>query len=52
MLAGDTDFYLVREIVRSLRRIGTGEAAAIIVRLRAHPSRLVRKMADGEDDAC
>jgi hypothetical protein len=51
MLAADANFYLVREIVRSLRRIGTGEAEAIIMGLRGHPSRLVRKMAHQDNDA-
>lgn len=51
MLAVETDFYLVREVVRSLRRIGTAEAAAIVMGLRGHPSHLVRKMAREEDDA-
>jgi hypothetical protein len=51
MLPADTDFYPEREIVRSLRSIGAREAAAIVIGLRFHPSRLVRKMVDEENDA-
>jgi hypothetical protein len=51
MLAIETEFYLVREVVRSLRRIGTAEAAAAVMGLRGHPSHLVRKMVREEDDA-
>jgi hypothetical protein len=44
MLETEQDFYVVREIVRSLAKIGTEESEDIIRTLEDHNSRLVRRI--------
>lgn len=46
MLGADEDFYTVRAVLRSLRKIGSPASVEIISRLRHHPSRLVRRVAE------
>jgi HEAT repeat protein len=50
MLETEEDFYLVREIVWSLQKIGTARSREIIQRLRYHPSGLVRRVVEESDE--
>jgi predicted amidophosphoribosyltransferase len=45
MLETEQDFFVVREIARSLAKIGSAESEDIIRMLEDHKSRLVRKIA-------
>ena len=45
ILKTEEDFYIVRELVRSLRKIGSARSGRILEGLRNHPSRLVRGVA-------
>jgi hypothetical protein len=47
MLETEQDFYAVREIARSLAKIGSAESEDIIRTLEYHSSRLVRRIAKG-----
>lgn len=49
MLETEEDFYIVREIIWSLQKIGTARRREIIQRLRYHPSSLVRQLVEEED---
>ncbi|MBN1193860.1 MAG: HEAT repeat domain-containing protein [Methanomicrobiaceae archaeon] len=44
LLATETDYYTVREVVRALRRIDTPESIALERGLYGHPSPLVRAL--------
>lgn len=45
ILKTEEDFYIVRELVRSLRKIGSARSGRILEGLRNHPSRLVQGVA-------
>jgi HEAT repeat protein len=43
LLETEEDFYVLREIVRSLVKIGSRECKELIRKLKYHPSKLVRE---------
>jgi len=45
ILERENDYYVLREVVASLRKIGTKESLALVEGLGSHRSRLVRKLA-------
>jgi HEAT repeat protein len=44
MIQTEPDFYTVREIVRSLRKIGGKDAEDVLSSLRNHESRMIRNL--------
>lgn len=44
LLPGERDYYVIREIIRSLFKIGGPEAIPRIEGLQGHPSEMVRKL--------
>lgn len=46
LIKTETDFYVLREVARSLTKIGDGEGWRIVRQLREHPSDLVRMVAE------
>lgn len=45
MLAQEQDIYIIIEIMEALHRIGNKESRDLILRLKSHPSKLVRNKA-------
>jgi len=46
ILETEKDFYVIREIILSLAKIGNKEGKSLIRRMRVHKSKLVRKIAE------
>jgi len=44
MLHDETDFYIIREVVRSLRKIGGKDSEQLLSTLSEHSSSMVRKL--------
>jgi len=44
ILETEKDFYMIREMINSLKKIGTPEGIRLIQKQGSHPSRLVRKL--------
>lgn len=45
VIGSESDYYVIREAIKALDRIGGPKAGAIIASLSRHPSSLVRKIA-------
>lgn len=45
ILESESDFYVIREIINSLKKIASAESLDLIRKQHNHPSRLVRKLA-------
>ncbi len=43
MLESENDFYVIREMITSLKKIGSAEGMDLVRKQRNHPSWLVRK---------
>lgn len=44
ILESENDFYVIREMINSLKKIGSPEGIRLIQKQGGHPSRLVRKL--------
>lgn len=47
ILEGESDFYVIREVLHALARMNTPRSRAMLSRAARHPSRLVRRFARG-----
>lgn len=44
ILESENDFYVIREMINSLKKIGSPEGIRLIQKQGSHPSKLVRKL--------
>lgn len=44
ILESEKDFYVIREVINSLKKTGTPEGIRLIQKQGSHPSKLVRKL--------